>query len=69
MERGTVANGIVEWLNSGILESGWNERLTTPYRFKWTNWACALAIDVEQRGMIWIPHDNGHLYKECFKAV
>ena len=41
-------NGIVEWWNGGIVE-WWNERLTTLYRFysyKWANWACALAIDV-----------------------
>ena len=43
-------NGIVEWWNGGILEL----RLTTLYRFylyKWTNWACALEIDVR---MVWM---------------
>ena len=47
-------NGIVEWWNGGILE-WWIELLTTLYRFysyKWTNWACALAIiDIEKTWM------------------
>ena len=71
MERGTV-----EWWNGGILE-WWNERLTTLYRFysyKWANWACALAIDVEKSGYqaTYILLENyRYLYKlkECFKAV
>ena len=51
MECGTVLEecGILEW---------WNERLTTLYCFylyKWANWACTLAIDVEKHGMVWIP--------------
>ena len=72
MECGTVLEecGILEW---------WNERLTTLYCFylyKWANWACTLAIDVEKHGMVWIPgylllENYWHLYKlkECFKAV
>ena len=50
-------SGTVEWWNGGILE--W--RLTTLYRFylnKWTNWACALEIDV---GMVWM---RGYLQVE-----
>ena len=45
MERGTV-----EW-NSGMVERAINDPVPS---YKWANWACALAIDVEKHGMVWI---------------
>ena len=58
MERGTVEwnSGTMEW-NSGMVER-WNtgmvdRAINDPvpfYSYKWTNWACALAIDIENRG-------------------
>ena len=45
-----------EWWNGGILEWG----LTTVYLYKWTNWACALEIDV---GTARLPCK----LKECIK--
>ena len=53
VERGTVEwnSGMVERWNTGMVERAIND----PVPFFRANWACALAIDVEKHGMVWIP--------------
>ena len=69
MERGTVEwnSGMVERWNTGMVDRAIND----PVPYKWTNWACALAIDIEKHG--WSGYQATGLsldnYRHLYKCV